>query len=365
MDISNNIPNYFNNNWKDFFKPSDTVIKYEMKQNGVPLITGIEAKRKTTKTRQPNMTFKAYDKRIPNPNQPNSRENCLKRFGEIDIVRREWVLKSRWLKSTLLNSPTDAFQTIMTEYSLKQVLRKMRKTRDLIFYKTPKNYKKRWNTPLLRKDTFHYLSLHSDEANYYKKHFHSDLSVTEIKKMLNKKPNVFLKNHRASEYITIQYNPYKQMKGLSKHFSNMSWEETYDLLDLQIKHLHNSKFIKPTTSYDSDAEYQDYLIKLTGSFEDLKNFIIKEYEPKLSKIDNNIICTSLALEEPKKQKFDKRKQLSRRWVRDGYGLDKAPPKTISIKPQNDATNNQTKQLSIEDIKNKYLILPSLRRGKKE
>ncbi len=365
MDISNNIPTYFDNNWKDFFKPSDKVIKYEMKQNGIPLITGIEAKKINTKS-QPNMMFKAYDKRIPNPNQPNSRKNCVKRFGTVDIIRREWVLKSQWLKTQMCNTPNQAFQTIMREHTLKSVIRKMRKTRDIVFYKLPKEHQKLTRIfDNVRKDTDHYMSLHSEEARYYKRHFHSDLSITELKKLLRKKPKAFLKNHRAKEYVTIKYNPYTQMKGLSKHLHNMTWKESYDLLDLQIKHLYNNKYVKPTTSYDSDAEYQDYLIKLTGSYEDLKNFIVKGYDKSLKDINNDFKTMELkGLEEIKEEKFDKSKHLTKRWIRDGYGIDKHPPKKIAVNAQNDTSNEINHQLSIEDIKKKYLIIPTLRRGKK-
>ena len=132
-----------------------------------------------------------------------------------------------------------------------------------------------------------------------------------------------------------------------------------------IRYKYNNKYVKPTTSYDSDAEYQDYLIKLTGSYEDLKNFIVKGYDKSLKDINNDFKTMELkGLEEIKEEKFDKSKHLTKRWIRDGYGLDKHPSKEIAVNAQNDTSNEINQQMSIEDIKKKYLIIPTLRRGKK-
>ena len=168
-----------------------------------------------------NIFFRAYDKRFAT----NSQLTCLERFKSIDLIRREWMLKSRFLRRNLICTPEDLYATIINNKKMTEIIKKMRKSKDLILPKDNKLYK----------------SLHDERARELI-HQGTDLNLKEFKKIFNSRYDIFVNKATKNDIKKLKWNPFKNMVGLMNHGENMSSDEYYQLLRLIIDRKMKMKF---------------------------------------------------------------------------------------------------------------------------
>lgn len=190
-----------------------------------------------------NIFFRAYDKRFAT----KSAQTCFKRFKTLELIRKEWMIKSRFLRAHGITTPEDLMSLCNNKKMMTIFIKKIRLSKDVILHNDNKLYK----------------SLHDEK---FRKEVFSgtDISLKDFNEIYKMKYNVFLKKAKKEDINKLLYNPYKHLKGLLKYINNMSKEEYLDfqksLLESMQKEMYKS--YHPQLPRDFDQEYYNKIEKM-------------------------------------------------------------------------------------------------------
>lgn len=190
-----------------------------------------------------NIFFKAYDKRF----EKDGAQHCLDRFKTLELIRKEWMIRSRFLRANGIRTPEDLVSLCNNRKMMALFIKKVRLSKDVLLHNDNKLYK----------------SLH-DEKFRNEVFKGTDISLKEFNEIYKMKYNVFLKKAKKEDIKKLLYNPYKHLKGLLKYIQNMTKNEYLDfqkgLLESMQKELY--KNYHPGYPRDFDQEYYNKIEKM-------------------------------------------------------------------------------------------------------
>ena len=224
----------------------ENLVKYESHKT-LDFLTGI-----TIGRRDSNWTyFRAYDKRFEEPGH----QHCLNRHHTVDVVRKEWVLKSKFLRHNSISTIKSFVEFFKSKELVTALIRKIRLGKDVILFE----------------DNALYRSLHdyrycaSVEGGY--------IPLKEFRKIVKETKNIFLNKVKEGDENTIvhKWNPYKNMKGLVKYIGNMKRNEFFEFQRNMLRHLESERFNSCNlNSLNENSEFIDWDQK---DFETITNML--------------------------------------------------------------------------------------------
>ncbi|AXH78268.1 MAG: hypothetical protein [Circular genetic element sp.] len=212
----------------------ENMVKYESHKT-LNFFTGI-----TIGRRDSNWTyFRAYDKRF----EELGHQHCLNRFHTVDVVRKEWVLKSKFLRHNSIDTVNSFIEFFKNKKLVNSLIRKIRIGKDVI----------------LSKDNSLYKSLH--DYRYNSSVNPDSIPLKEFRKAVRETKNIFLNKVKEGDEMTTthKWNPYKNMKGLIKYIGNMKRNEFFEFQRNMLRHLESERFESCNLkSLNKNSEFIDW-----------------------------------------------------------------------------------------------------------
>jgi hypothetical protein len=199
-----------------------------------------------------NIFFRAYDKRF----EGSGAQTCLMRFKGLEFVRKEWMLRSRFLRKNNIRTPEDLIMLCKNVKLLSLLIKKIRISKDCI----------------LHNDNNLYKSLHDYNAREAVREG-TDLTLKEFNEIYKMKYNIFLKKASKKDVKSLLYNPFKQNMGLLQHAQNMKRAEFIEFQYQLLENMRSEVFDEYGTSADPDEKYYKTITKMIDY---LKNIMPKE-----------------------------------------------------------------------------------------
>jgi hypothetical protein len=201
--------------------------------------------------RTENIFFRAYDKRF----EGSGAQACLQRFKSLEFVRKEWMMKSRFLRKNNIKRPEDLVMLCKNPRLLSLLIKKIRKSKDC----------------LLHNDNKLYNSLHDFSAREAVREG-TNLTLKEFNDIYKMSYNIFLKKATKKDVKKLLFNPYKQNLGLLKFAQNMRRTEfiefQYQLLESMRSEIFDNYDLEQKD--DIDQEYYDKISKMIDTVKSIK-----------------------------------------------------------------------------------------------
>ena len=197
-----------------------------------------------------NIFFRAYDKRF----EGSGAQSCLRRFKSLEFVRKEWMLRSRFLRKNNITRPEDLVMLAKNPRLLSLFIKKIRKSKDVLLHNDNKLYK----------------SLHDYTAREAVREG-TDLTLKEFNDIYKMKYNIFLKKASRKDVKKLLFNPYKQNLGLLQYAQNMEREEfiefQYQLLESMRKDIFDEYNL---ALKDTDQTYYNTITEMIDTLKAIK-----------------------------------------------------------------------------------------------
>ncbi|AXH78825.1 MAG: hypothetical protein [Circular genetic element sp.] len=204
--------------------------------------------------RTENIFFRAYDKRF----EGSGAQTCLQRFKSLEYVRKEWMMRSRFLRKNNIKRPEDLVMLCKNPRLLSLLIKKIRKSKDCLLHNDNKLYK----------------SLHDFNARESVRNG-TDLTLKEFNDIYKMTYNIFLKKASKKDVKKLLFNPYKQNLGLLKYAQNMKRNEfiefQYQLLESMRSEIFDNYDLKEKNDID-----QSYYDKISEMIDTVKSIKIKK-----------------------------------------------------------------------------------------
>jgi hypothetical protein len=203
--------------------------------------------------RTENIFFRAYDKRF----ESSGAQTCLQRFKSLEYVRKEWMLRSRFLRKNLITTPSDLISLCKNPRLLSILIKKIRKSKDCI----------------LHNDNNLYKSLHDLKSRDALRKG-TELTLKEFNDVYKSKYNIYLNKASTDDVKKLLFNPFKQNLGLLHYAQNM---ERTEFIEFQYQLLEKMR----TQIFDSNNigeldEDKDYYEKITSMIDTIISLKIKK-----------------------------------------------------------------------------------------
>ena len=260
LDLATQKNSTFLKNFTPLVSPynTDVVSQFEIPFKNARYISGITIAPPIGRKTQ-NIFFRAYDKRFAS----ESAQTCLQRFKSLEFVRKEWMLKSRFLRKNLVTTPTDLVSLCKNPRILSIFIKKIRKSKDLI----------------LHNDNNLYKSLHDYKSREAIRKG-SELTLKEFNDIYKSKYNIFLNKAKKDDIKKLLYNPFDTQMGYLKYQQNM---ERAQFIEFQYQMLEKARSdVFDNYDFNNTDEDKDYYEFLTNTIEALK--LVKIKKNKIKKI---------------------------------------------------------------------------------
>jgi hypothetical protein len=221
-----------------------------------PYMYGIAIGKRTAGT-----YFRAYDKRF----DKDGWQSSLERFKKIYYVRKEWELKSSTLRRFGITSPKDLILSITDVPTFREIIYRIRKSRDLIMTTDSMLYK-------LIHDEIGKVVINKTEGFV--------IDEWEFDKMIQRDYNIFLNKPDLKDLKRHAFNPFPQIKGLMKHeFSEVEILEIIILLKKKAGILINDYHEKPRElSYEDQIKEMLRFLKTSTQYPSKKDRLLKKFQ---------------------------------------------------------------------------------------
>lgn len=230
---------------------SDIVNEFDIPFKNERYISGITIGPKIGRKTE-NLFFRAYDKRF----EDSGAQACLQRFKTLEVVRKEWMMRSRFLRKNNIRKPEDLVILAKNVKLTALLIKKIRKSKDCILHNDNKLYK----------------SLHDFNVREAVREG-TDLTLKEFNEIYTMNYNIFLKKADKKDVKSLLWNPYRQNLGLLKYAQNMERSEFIEFQYQLLECMRKEVFDDFGTSADPDQEYYDMISKM---IENLKILMPKE-----------------------------------------------------------------------------------------
>jgi len=190
--------------------------------------------------RTENIFFRAYDKRF----EGSGAQSCLQRFKTLEVVRKEWMMRSRFLRKNNIRTPEDLLMLVKNVKLTALLIKKIRKSKDCLLHNDNKLYK----------------SLHDFNAREAVREG-TDLTLKEFNEIYKMKYNIFLKKASKKDVKSLLYNPYKQNLGLLKYAQNMKRSEFIEF-QYQLLESARGEIFDEFPEADLDQEYYKSITRM-------------------------------------------------------------------------------------------------------
>ena len=166
--------------------------------------------------------FRAYDKRF----EEKGHQHCLNRFHTIDVVRKEWVLKPKFLRHNNISTVKSFLEFFKNDKLVTDLIRKIRLGKDVI----------------LHNDNALYRGLH--DYRYSPSINGGSIPLKQFRKIVRETQNIFLNKVKEGDEntSTTKWNPYKNMKGLLKYINNMTRNEFFKFQNELLRRVEKERF---------------------------------------------------------------------------------------------------------------------------
>lgn len=226
---------------------TDIVNTWVVPFHGKNLMSGITiAPEKGRETE--NIYFRAYDKKM----NKKGIDVCYRRFGSVDFIRKEWMLKNRFLRNNGIRTVEDMYSVAYNRIKFTELIKKFRKSKDV----------------LLKTDSMLYKSLHDLNAREFLRG-KTEMSIKEFEKLYQKKYGIFLNKANKDDIREIKWNPYKQIKGLIKYVDRMSHSEFLDVQESLVNGIMKEVYSNYIWS-DHETDYYEMMVQLLNDLKKLK-----------------------------------------------------------------------------------------------
>ena len=191
--------------------------------------------------------FTAYDKRW----EKNGLQHCQERFGNVEVVRKEWKCYSKYLRNHGINTVKSFVKYFHDPLLVSGFIKKLRLSKDVILNNDNNLYK-----------SLHDLRFHNSiQGNW--------LPVNKFNEIYKSTYNVFLNRIPEKEINKLKWNPTGQLNGLIKYIGNMKKEEFLDfqknlLNKLQDQHCEEWDYI------DWDEEFYSQMVNMLSILKSVK-----------------------------------------------------------------------------------------------
>lgn len=183
--------------------------------------------------------FRAYDKRFEEPGW----QHCMDRFHTTDVVRKEWMLKSKFLRSNSISTVKSFIEYFNKKELVTALIRKIRIGKDVILFE----------------DNALYRSLH--DYRYCNSVDGGFIPLKEFRKIVKETKNVFLNKVKEGDEntITVKWNPNKNLRGINKYIGNMSRNEFFDWQRDMLRRVESERFNSCNLkSLNKNSEFIDW-----------------------------------------------------------------------------------------------------------
>jgi len=183
--------------------------------------------------------FRAYDKRFEKPGI----QHCMDRFKTIDVVRKEWMLKSKFLRHNNISTVLSFIEFFNKKELVTSLIRKIRLAKDVVLFE----------------DNALYRSLH--DYRYDTSVDGGYLTPKEFNKIVKEETDIFLnKVSPGDENTTIsKWNPNKNLQGIVKYLNNMTRNEFFAFQKKMLQHIEKERFDScDLTSLNENSKFIDW-----------------------------------------------------------------------------------------------------------
>lgn len=188
-----------------------------------------------------NIFFRAYDKRF----STKTAQTCLERFKSLEFIRKEWMLRSRFLRYNGITVPEDFVNLTINEKALALFIKKIRLSKDCFLFNDTKAYK----------------SLHDMEVRKELKG-ETNLTLKQFNEIYTMKYGIYLKKIKKSDVKKMLYNPFRQHTGLLKYTKNMNIEEFISFQNMLLRSMQNELYDKYDDKTDKEKKYYDNISEM-------------------------------------------------------------------------------------------------------
>lgn len=225
---------------------SKNMVEYQS-HDTLDFITGLTIGRRDTKWTY----FRAYDKRFEEPGH----QHCLHRFHTTEIIRKEWMIKSKFLRFQGIDTINSFIKFFNKKELVTDFIRKIRLGKDVI----------------LNKDNTIYKSLH--DYRYCASVNGGNIPLKEFRKLVKETKHVFLNrvNKGDENTNTNKWNPFKNNVGIVKYIGNMTRNEFFEFQKMMLKKIESERFDSCNLkSLNNDSKFIDWDKK---DFETVSNML--------------------------------------------------------------------------------------------
>ena len=183
--------------------------------------------------------FRAYDKRF----EEDGIQHCLNRFKTIDVVRKEWMLKSKFLRENNISTVLSFIEYFKKDELVTSLIRKIRLGKDVI----------------LHEDNSLYRSLH--DYRYCSSVDGGYIPLKEFRKIVKETTNIFLNKVDQGDTNTMvtKWNPNKNLRGIVKYVGNMTRNEFFAFQKEMLKRIESERFESCNLkSLNENSEFIDW-----------------------------------------------------------------------------------------------------------